>query len=176
MAKFCLQIPTNCSAVGKNLCLLLINPCVYREHDGVIRSNDRYFGLSLCIQGTLFFLASLKTGLRFIPVYTGNINKDLLGVQLRTVYPCVYREHAHHQGIKIHPIRFIPVYTGNIFSYACLLIVSAVYPCVYREHRIVQSCKLKIRGLSLCIQGTLISCTEGSIIFRFIPVYTGNIE
>ena len=31
---------------------------------------------------------------RFIPVYTGNIDTEILKILIQTVYPCVYREHV----------------------------------------------------------------------------------
>ena len=54
------------------------------------------------------------------------------------------------------------------------LAMSAVYPCVYREHRIHMPCMVCVRGLSLCIQGTLARYLEHAASARFIPVYTGN--
>ena len=72
----------------------------------------------------------------------------------RTVYPCVYREHAivfayahaqpglslciqgtlstQRQTVVLH--RFIPVYTGNMCIINQHERKAAVYPCVYREH------------------------------------------
>ena len=50
----------------------------------------------------------------------------------------------------------------------------SVYPCVYREHFSCR-CWLKSQnGLSLCIQGTLLTRTPSCNWGRFIPVYTGN--
>ena len=95
VAKFCLQIPTNCSTVGKNLCLLLINPCVYREHSSTEPPIPAPFGLSLCIQGTWMCSQTHQHPPRFIPVYTGNILKSWFDNFQQTVYPCVYREHSY---------------------------------------------------------------------------------
>ena len=53
--------------------------------------------------------------------------------------------------------------------------MKTVYPCVYREHAVEVSKLSPVAGLSLCIQGTLYSYPEFEEIFRFIPVYTGNI-
>ena len=72
--------------------------------------------------------------------------------------------------------RFIPVYTGNIGSADFLIQLVSVYPCVYREHSHVSQGLSVASGLSLCIQGTLFSQNFFIFIFRFIPVYTGNIK
>ena len=72
-------------------------------------------------------------------------------------------------------IRFIPVYTGNISAVAGINWASPVYPCVYREHIYLIYGVHCLSGLSLCIQGTYKLRNKFSIIFRFIPVYTGNI-
>ena len=111
-------------------------------------------GLSLCIQGTSDSIRSRKIGIRFIPVYTGNMERLLFMRELCTVYPCVYREHRTLQksinddvGLSLciqgtsapnlckpGPVRFIPVYTGNIVADDNGGRMTAVYPCVYREH------------------------------------------
>ena len=66
------------------------------------------------------------------------------------------------------------MYTGNTFKVSTLSIAVAVYPCVYREHRsLMVGSDLKC-GLSLCIQGTLPPVFYTSLLYRFIPVYTGN--
>ena len=93
VAIFFLQIPTNCSTVGKiyayywlipvstgNMRTLALNssrcsvyPCVYREHFITNDFAQIEVGLSLCIQGT--YVNSMFI-IKFYPVY-----------------PCVYREH-----------------------------------------------------------------------------------
>ena len=116
----------------------------------------------------------LKMTVRFIPVYTGNIQLRHLALMQYTVYPCVYREHvlpsrAGHCGgglslciqgtfyikCNLDPYsRFIPVYTGNICNPDHVPASLPVYPCVYREHTPLSE-KIRVRtGLSLCIQGT----------------------
>ena len=72
--------------------------------------------------------------------------------------------------------RFIPVHTGNIQVLILDLLNGAVYPCAYREHSGSNSRSPKWCGLSLCIQGTLISNGISSLFLRFIPVHTGNIS
>ena len=52
-------------------------------------------------------------------------------------------------------MRFIPVYTGNTRAAEDVQDREAVYPCVYREHTKGQQKLDCLRGLSLCIQGTL---------------------
>ena len=49
-----------------------VYPCVYREHVFNLLLASKYFGLSLCVQGTqcLQLLGNQKA--RFIPVCTGN--------------------------------------------------------------------------------------------------------
>ena len=92
------------------------------------------------------------------------------------MFPCVYREHvAINSSIHIAN-RFIPMYIGNIKFIKAGRSESTVYPCVYREH-IEQNTKNKnAYGLSLCIQGTLRYHQRTTRRWRFIPVYTGNID
>ena len=135
-------------------CQKTVYPCVYREHINAIDTNTNPTGLSLCIQGTLSLALIFAHTPRFIPVYTGNITEDGSKVTIRTVYPCVYREHKAVsnnekqtyglslciQGTYQFPeflnyiIRFIPVYTGNMIQYDYSEHQISVYPCVYREH------------------------------------------
>ena len=127
-------------------------------------------------------------------MYTGNTTLSLLHFALRSVYPCVYREHyishvapstltglslciqgtllkcRHYQSRW----RFIPVYTGNTFSDINTNVSKPVYPCVYREHIVVLTVFVQSTGLSLCIQGTPTSTPVRYPSPRFIPVYTGN--
>ena len=90
------------------------------------------------------------------------------------VYPCAYREHGGRICYNYLNWRFIPVHTGNTNNSLKTISEISVYPCAYREHGINHFCASILRGLSLCIQGTLqaklilLSCC------RFIPVYTGN--
>ena len=77
-----------------------VYPCVYREHLFYKLRNLFTAGLSLCIQGTLFFRLSLPELHRFIPVYTGNTPRTGEKEDLRTVYPCVYREHMAEANVK----------------------------------------------------------------------------
>ena len=137
------------------------------------KDGDKH-GLSLCIQGTRI--------------------TAFIEINNTTVYPCVYREHQKSafyfvsfaglslciQGTlvalpppRMHQ-RFIPVYTGNTSGNALSLAIIAVYPCVYREHITVNEAKKCGRGLSLCIQGTRLNNEIFQLIWRFIPVYTGN--
>ena len=50
-----------------------------------------------------------------------------------------------------------------------------IYPCVYREHCLSRLQASAVRGLSLCIQGTLYIHCFLIALLRFIPVHTGNI-
>ena len=70
--------------------------------------------------------------------------------------------------------RFIPVYTGNAIFRVFSVPVPAVYPCAYRERGCCVNVMSQNSGLSLCIQGTHVINAEQFIIFRFIPVHTGN--
>ena len=107
-------------------------------------------------------------------MYTGNTLSLIIVNAEKTVYPCVYREHANNVTNRPWSTRFIPVYTGNTRSKSDHVPYDAVYPCVYREHTISISDPIFMSGLSLCIQGTLTlrRLTTGDL--RFIPVYTGN--
>ena len=132
--------------------------------------------------------------LRFIPVYTGNsFTRELLGKR-QSVYPCVYREliiikivlndiaglslciQGTHVGLfgQHSDQRFIPVYTGNSHINRVASFLSSVYPCVYRELIAIWLNTVNQCGLSLCIQGTRRLFAILRLIFRFIPVYTGN--
>ena len=51
-----------------------------------------------------------------------------------------------------------------------------VYPCAYREHPLKLDPFVTLRGLSLCIQGTLVSIYDIVSDERFIPVHTGNMR
>ena len=72
-----------------------VYPCVYREHKSSYDLTVYNSGLSLCIQGTFDYLAVKISILRFIPVYTGNISSVESILELKSVYPCVYREHHY---------------------------------------------------------------------------------
>ena len=50
-----------------------------------------------------------------------------------------------------------------------------IYPCVYRKHCLSRLQASAVRGLSLCIQGTLYIHCFLIALLRFIPVHTGNI-
>ena len=133
------------------------------------------YGLSLCIQGTLYFFPDALCKTRFIPVHTGNTKKKGGALIPRAVYPCAYREHVADGGNNVLFVglslciqgtlsfcsnikpesRFIPVYTGNTPTQPKLSIRYQVYPCAYREHRGIASIQSVRYGLSLCIQGTL---------------------
>ena len=151
-----------------------VYPCVYREH--IERNTFNYvdYGLSLCIQGTRkHTLAKSNVG-QFIPVYTGNTSA-LYSATSTTGGLSLCIQGTRLIFIKInHAIRFIPVYTGNTYGFAHPDDRVTVYPCVYREHKIGQSKTLRQRGLSLCIQGTLLYFSSLLAQRRFIPVYTGN--
>ena len=56
------------------LSLSPVYPCVYREHVLWYWCWCWLFGLSLCIQGTSTHYLSKNHPIRFIPVYTGNID------------------------------------------------------------------------------------------------------
>ena len=141
------------------LCLLhrstAVYPCAYREHYNFADRWGVNDGLSLCIQGTRWWLSG--------------------GCGDYSVYPCAYREHSNKILIFDYLVglslciqgtrtcigrcslinRFIPVHTGNTF--ACFLInySKPVYPCAYREHLFIYNAVICYSGLSLCIQGTL---------------------
>ena len=154
--------------------IFTVYPCVYREHQKKPVRNFKLSGLSLCIQGTLYYYQDKRGFLRFIPVYTGNTITTKQTLQSLTVYPCVYREHVLFfqslastdglslciQGTQRCPIpailflRFIPVYTGNTNLIMGLSRQTPVYPCVYREHTVSYDDVFLYDGLSLCIQGT----------------------
>ena len=134
-------------------------------------------GLSLCIQGTHQQINLSMTAPRFIPVYTGNTPYLVVTSIMSPVYPCVYREHINYNFViksvdglslciqgtlsvldnAIFCHRFIPVYTGNTEIITQLSTKTPVYPCVYREHYFIMNLLKLFCGLSLCIQGTLIS-------------------
>ena len=131
-----------------------VYPCAYREHVSFILWCPQTIGLSLCVQGTWRDYRRNRITWRFIPVCTGNINKQINPSKLNPVYPCVYREHSAvlffrlaRRGLSLcvqgtffkhsytHKInRFIPVCTGNILLVFTIWWQLSVYPCVYREH------------------------------------------
>ena len=81
-----------------------VYPCVYREHDIDFNIRVSDYGLSLCIQGTYSVITMNDLCLRFIPVYTGNIENAVFASSYNAVYPCVYRE--HYQSVT-SSIRFV---------------------------------------------------------------------
>ena len=131
-----------------------VYPCVYREHGGGTISFDGFDGLSLCVQGTFPPMSKADCIARFIPVCTRNTFLLIVKTLSRSVYPCVYREHAlarhkwrHNGGLSlcvqgthflfisfIRIFRFIPVCTGNTHESNIKSICNTVYPCVYMEH------------------------------------------
>ena len=92
-------IPVYTGNIGiyiKNNKQVPVYPCVYREHSVLPSRNASFSGLSLCIQGTYGGNHHSVRLNRFIPVYTGNINKKANKWQMAAVYPCVYREHTNY--------------------------------------------------------------------------------
>ena len=49
-----------------------VYPYVYREHDIEPEQRERYYGLSLCVQGTLYTNNTSRIYMRFIPMCIGN--------------------------------------------------------------------------------------------------------
>ena len=136
--------------------LASVYPCVYREHSWCKGFWMNIYGLSLCVQGTLFNNILTVQHLRFIPVCTGNTAVWFNIYLYFPVYPCVYREHIESTGTlslmiglslcvqgtlwhwsisDVYP-RFIPVCTGNTGIVWNDTTLPTVYPCVYREHKI----------------------------------------
>ena len=109
-------------------------------------------------------------------MYTGNMLIYKRNSSAISVYPCVYREHLCQTLNNFQFFRFIPVYTGNIFDRTLAHSWSPVYPCVYREHFWCCDLHVSFCGLSLCIQGTFFHEIITNYEYRFIPVYTGNIQ
>ena len=67
---------------------------------------------------------------------------------------CIQGTHSQQDDVFMR-VRFIPVYTGNTCEILCRDAETSVYPCVYREHNCAGRVAPAVRGLSLCIQGTL---------------------
>ena len=147
---------------------------MYREHvsRGVLAVSDP--GLSLCVQGTPSYSGYDEIRKRFIPVCTGNtlpapdVIESLDGLSL-----CVQGTPPNDWFFGGHA-RFIPVCTGNTYIQFVLLQKESVYPCVYREHFGVELISWTHCGLSLCVQGTLVTNQTAAPRVRFIPVCTGN--
>ena len=70
-----------------------VYPCVYREHGVKLDTCYMFGGLSLCVQGTHVTATHTRHGIRFIPVCTGNTDREFGYPENLAVYPCVYREH-----------------------------------------------------------------------------------
>ena len=152
----------------------MVYPCVYREHEVVLSSQQCLAGLSLCIQGTLFQCIHRCTSMRFIPVYTGNTTQNLIKIFLLAVYPCVYREHSNATTTRWNKIGLSLCIQGTRYVLQLAVKKRTVYPCVYREHSNCLINSTYFAGLSLCIQGTRNVLPCGDHLNRFIPVYTGN--
>ena len=108
-------------------------------------------------------------------MHTGNIEASPYEMINVAVYPCAYREHGDAGNKYQAAWRFIPVHTGNIDWFDIADPILTVYPCAYREHHNLHRIFRRIRGLSLCIQGTLYQVECYKRTKRFIPVHTGNI-
>ena len=105
-----------------------IYPCPYKEHSLLPFIYKLYFGLSLCIQGTLICIIACERVTRFIPVCTGNATWSDNGEPDKTVYPCVYRERTNALIDCRKLVRFIPVCTGNapIITYCFIIKILTV--------------------------------------------------
>ena len=66
------------------------------------------------------------------------------------------------------------MYIGNTTFADDMKMIMTVYPYVYREHFVTRYYKIDVRGLSLCIQGTLTQKSNPMLLLRFIPMYIGN--
>ena len=88
----------NISVILVHIPVISVYPCAYREHKAVLNNEKQTYGLSLCIQGTLFFYITSITMSRFIPVHTGNIAGCWALSAPCPVYPCAYREHRNSLG------------------------------------------------------------------------------
>ena len=86
----------------------------------------------------------------------------------------MYREHVLLYNIYNFFCWFIPVCTGNTVSVLLTSGWITVYPCVYREHWVSVILQQELYGLSLCVQGTRHLLKIKRLIWRFIPVCTGN--
>ena len=171
-----------------------VYPCAYRELSASRTLSRIICGLSLCIQGTPHYTDPELVRCRFIPVHTGNTIAANLIFGINSVYPCVYRERITSKNTilvnfglslciqgTLFPsscrrilIRFIPVHTGNAQYKPFLVQRVTVYPCAYRERFTCFNCCLISVGLSLCVQGTRFFSCHFNLLFRFIPVHTGN--
>ena len=132
------------------------------------------FGLSLCIQGTLFKNSPHSNLSRFIPVHTGNIISPIVSAWIQSVYPCAYREHLFGIGCISFGFGLSLCIQGTCPLVSLLQIYRPVYPCAYREHIVKKLFSDSIIGLSLCIQGTSRTSKRYVGWLRFIPVHTGN--
>ena len=110
------------------------------------------------------------------------------------VYPCTYRElywwknfMEWNSGISLYlqgtlqwlwvdntKWRYIPVPTGNSHSTGNLSSSVPVYPCTYRELADNFITIETNSGISLYLQGTLLSGIRKTCVDRYIPVPTGN--
>ena len=130
-----------------------VYPCTYRELSVITISISSFPGISLYLQGTLWYWSSRSDNRRYIPVPTGN--SDVIDVFFFRlwVYPCTYRELSNRldvkklfSGISLYlqgtqlkederytKKRYIPVPTGNSLHTKELETIKAVYPCTYRE-------------------------------------------
>ena len=132
--------------------------------------------------------------MRYIPVPTGNSDSAVFSQCRYSVYPCTYRElisalvsaifatgiSLYLQGTQREPNphwlinRYIPVPTGNSAGGLPALITLPVYPCTYRELLHFDFILIETNGISLYLQGTLLSPDSHRCHVRYIPVPTGN--
>ena len=77
MTRFIPVYTGNILHISPRLKPISVYPCVYREHDLRLSGASFGAGLSLCIQGTYTAITLNKSYYRFIPVYTGNMTKEV---------------------------------------------------------------------------------------------------
>ena len=133
-----IPVPTgNSHSTGNLSSSVPVYPCTYRELADNFITIETNSGISLYLQGTLLSGIRKTCVDRYIPVPTGNSHIYFLADQIKTVYPCTYRElnpatkagrvnagiSLYLQGtqisdsITVWQMRYIPVPTGNSFLF-----------------------------------------------------------
>ena len=151
-----------------------VYPRVLGERLTGFRGSLKSVGLSPCARGTLTNSRSIFSDNRFIPVCSGNargINNS--ESYLRGLSPCA-RGTLFDCRRYASKTRFIPVCSGNADRNSMAFVFDTVYPRVLGERLQFERPFARIYGLSPCARGT--PCWQWPLIvlYRFIPVCSGN--
>ena len=175
-------------------CAHLVHPRGHGEHFENMDDGPVEHGSSPWARGTHFLPQGNGLTHRFIPVGTGNTIVKPNAHSLLTVHPRGHGEHYRKFWVvvcqrgsspwargtlttAVTPLlnaRFIPVGTGNTSTLALWLQHCPVHPRGHGEHEENKHVYSRKHGSSPWARGTHSITLQPRLIYRFIPVGTGN--